>query len=104
LGGLIVYFFLVEGQGRTLEEIDTMYLERVAPMKSSQWIPPSTEEMAKIRRQAGTDETALAANMNKDDVEQRGTLSGETERGVEGLDGKTEERNVGATHTEDVIR
>jgi len=104
LGGLIVYFFLVEGQGRTLEEIDTMYLERVSPMKSSKWIPPSTEEMAKIRRQAGTDETVLA--MDDADVENRGALSGETERGVEGGLGsdKTAERAGGAAHAENVGR
>src|SRR6201996_109281 len=29
LGGLLVYFFVIEGQGRTLEEIDTMYIEKV---------------------------------------------------------------------------
>lgn len=106
LGGLIVYFFLVEGQGRTLEEIDTMYLERVPPRKSAKWIPPSAEEMAKIRRQAGTDETVLAMDANNEDVEKRGTLSGETERGNEGVfaNGKTENRNGSAAHAEDVIR
>lgn len=60
LGGLIVYLFVIEGQGRTLEEIDTMYLEHVNPRKSSQWEPPPPDEMAKIRRKAGTDlETAV---------------------------------------------
>ena len=81
-----------------------MYLERVSPMKSSKWIPPSAEEMAKIRRQAGTDETVLAADMNKDDIEQRGTLSGETERGGDRLGSKTEESHGRAAHSEDVIR
>ncbi|KAI6780694.1 Hexose transporter-like protein [Emericellopsis cladophorae] len=52
----IVYFFVIEGQGRTLEEIDTMYLERVIPWKSSKWQPPSAEEMARIRRAAQTGE------------------------------------------------
>lgn len=56
-----------------------MYLENVSPRKSSKWVPPSAEEMANIRKQAGTDETMLAA-----DVEQRGTLSGETARDNEG--------------------
>lgn len=60
LGGLIVYFFVIEGQGRTLEEIDTMYLDHVNPMKSSKWVPPPPDEMARIRKQAGTDlETAV---------------------------------------------
>ncbi|PHH85948.1 hypothetical protein CDD83_10947 [Cordyceps sp. RAO-2017] len=50
---LLVYFFVVEGQGRTLEEIDTMYLERVTPWKSDSWEPPSAEEMSRIRKRAG---------------------------------------------------
>lgn len=36
---LVVYFFVCETQGRTLEEIDTMYVLRVKPWKSSQWVP-----------------------------------------------------------------
>ncbi|KAH7327800.1 hexose transporter [Stachybotrys elegans] len=50
---VIVYFFVIESKGRTLEEIDTMYLEHVTPWKSSSWQPPSPEHMAKIRRRAG---------------------------------------------------
>ncbi|KFA53007.1 hypothetical protein S40293_05931 [Stachybotrys chartarum IBT 40293] len=49
----VVYFFVIESQGRTLEEIDTMYLEHVTPWKSASWQPPSPEDMAKIRRRAG---------------------------------------------------
>lgn len=56
LGGILVYFFVVEGQGRTLEEIDTMYLEHVSPRKSAKWTPPPAEEMARIRKEAGTAE------------------------------------------------
>jgi len=100
LGGLIVYFFLIEGQGRTLEEIDTMYLERVSPMKSSSWIPPSTEEMAKIRKEAGTDETMLARGAN--DVENRGTYSGETERGADGEIARKESNGLAFGHSERV--
>ncbi|KFH42250.1 Hexose transporter-like protein [Hapsidospora chrysogenum ATCC 11550] len=55
LGALIVYFFVIEGQGRTIEEIDTAYLDHVTPWKSSKWIPPSPEEMARRRREAGTE-------------------------------------------------
>ena len=102
IGGLIVYFFLIEGQGRTLEEIDTMYLEKVPARKSAKWVAPSAEEMAKLRREAGTDETAIASG--KDDVEQRGTLSGETERGIDGQEGKVGRRNGSTAHAEDVIR
>lgn len=39
-GSVIVYFFLCESQGRTLEEIDTMYLMHVKPWQSSKWEPP----------------------------------------------------------------
>jgi len=56
LGGLIVYFFVIEGQGRTLEEIDTMYIEKVVPWKSNKWVAPSPSEIAKIRKAAGTHE------------------------------------------------
>lgn len=76
LGGLLIYFFVIEGQGRTLEEvgfsqhllvfwlmflqIDTMYLSSVVPWKSSSWTPPPPEEIARIRRHAGTHDAALA--------------------------------------------
>lgn len=42
---LVVYFFLCESQGRSLEEIDTMYIMHVSPMKSSKWEPPPEEEL-----------------------------------------------------------
>lgn len=54
---VIVYFFLIEGQGKTLEEIDTMYLQHVAPWSSSKWVPPveetSLEEGKKTSSTAG---------------------------------------------------
>ncbi|KAB8235344.1 general substrate transporter [Aspergillus alliaceus] len=36
----IVFFFVNETQGRTLEEVDTMYVLHVKPWKSSSWVPP----------------------------------------------------------------
>ncbi|KAI9162990.1 High-affinity fructose transporter ght6 [Paramyrothecium foliicola] len=36
---VIVFFFLVESKDRTLEEIDTMYVEHVNPITSSKWQP-----------------------------------------------------------------
>ena len=57
LGGLLIYFFVLEGQGRTLEELDTMYIQNVLPWKSSEWVAPPPEEIARIRAQAGTSET-----------------------------------------------
>lgn len=46
LGGLLVYFFVIEGQGRTIEEVDTMYLMGVKPWESAKWVVPSLEEMS----------------------------------------------------------
>lgn len=69
MGALIIYFFVIEGQGRTLEEIDTMYLEHVLPWKSTKWVPPPPEHMANIRRKAGVDLDVLA------DQESDGPLS-----------------------------
>ncbi|KAI1866997.1 hypothetical protein JX265_007573 [Neoarthrinium moseri] len=71
VAGAMVYFFVLEGQGRSLEEIDTMYVEHVKPTKSSQWEPPSPEEMARIRREAGTEVDAPPVNEGS-------TYSGET--------------------------
>lgn len=80
----IVWFFVLEGQGRTLEELDTMYIEKVVPWKSAKWEAPSAEEMSRIRKEAGT-ELAVPEDQGvmgdaAHDVENRGTLSGETER------------------------
>ncbi|TVY79603.1 Hexose transporter 2 [Fusarium oxysporum f. sp. cubense] len=95
LGGLLVYFFVIEGQGRTLEEIDTMYLERVSPMKSSKWVPPPPEEMSRIRKQAGTDlETAAPAASSDDETLAR--PSGVTDGGM----GHHKEEHAGTTHRE----
>lgn len=62
VAGILVYFFVIEGQGRTLEEIDTMYLERVSPRKSAKWAPPPAEEMARIRKEAGTAEVPASGD------------------------------------------
>lgn len=93
LGGLIVYFFLIESQGRTLEELDTMYLEKVSPRKSTQWVAPSAAEMAAIRKAAGTDETAVLEDGVPDVERPRETMSGETERGLDDNVKKDEEKN-----------
>jgi SP family sugar:H+ symporter-like MFS transporter len=61
LGGLIVYFFVIEGQGRTLEEIDTMYLMGVKPWESAKWVVPSLEEMdGKMRERLEAENPELA--------------------------------------------
>ena len=79
LGGLLVYFFVLEGQGRTLEQIDTMYIERVPAWQSSKWIAPPAEEIARIRKAAGTHEDVEPGVVAAAPV--RDTFSGETERG-----------------------
>jgi len=76
-----------------------MYLEHVPARKSAKWVAPSAEEMARLRREAGTDETAMA----NADEEQRGALSGETERGAEGAGSKPAERNGSTAHAEDAV-
>lgn len=45
IGAIVVYFFLCESQGRSLEEIDTMYILHVNPLKSSKWHPEEGEEL-----------------------------------------------------------
>lgn len=117
LGGLLVFFFVIEGktpfsllprppsgrfplfinqpkrksltrnppkilgQGRTLEELDTMYIERVLPWKSSKWEAPTAAEIARIRKEAGTHEESHIPDGGSADADmERGTLSGETER------------------------
>ncbi|KAJ5407846.1 Low-affinity glucose transporter HXT1 [Penicillium cosmopolitanum] len=37
---LVVFFFVNETQGRTLEEVDTMYVLHVKPWKSASWVAP----------------------------------------------------------------
>ena len=44
-GAFVAYFFLCEHQGRTLEEIDTMYILHVKPWQSSKWTAPENEEL-----------------------------------------------------------
>jgi len=46
----VVYFFVIEGQGRTLEEIDTMYILHVNPRQSAKWIAPPPEELITTER------------------------------------------------------
>ncbi|OBT56546.1 hypothetical protein VE04_03237 [Pseudogymnoascus sp. 24MN13] len=64
VGVAIVYFFLIESATRTIEEVDTMYLIHVPPLKSSKW----TSEMIE-RELAGSDNLDLARGGR--DVEQR---------------------------------
>lgn len=40
----IVYFFMIETKGRSLEEIDTMYILHVNPIHSAKWSPESLQK------------------------------------------------------------
>ena len=43
-GIFIVYFCVIEGHGRTLEEVDWMYVNQVAPWKSKSYKIPQRHE------------------------------------------------------------
>lgn len=44
-GAVIVYFFVCESQGRSLEEIDTMYVMKVKPWQSTKWVAPQGDDV-----------------------------------------------------------
>ncbi|KAB2102137.1 High-affinity glucose transporter [Alternaria gaisen] len=85
LGGLIVYFFVIEGQGRTLEEIDTMYLMGVKPWESAKWVVPSLDEMSGDVRQkleAANPELALQKETNGGVHAEDGGARGEEDEAI----------------------
>lgn len=45
---VVVYFFVCESQGRSLEEIDTMYIYGVKPWNSAKWQPPEGEDLTTL--------------------------------------------------------
>ena len=77
LGGLVVSFFVIKGQGRTLEEIDTMLIQKVVPWQSNKWVAPPASEMAKIGAEAGTGDVPLDVGEKEEHGQ---SLGGETER------------------------
>lgn len=89
IGGLLIYFFVIEGQGRTLEEIDTMYIQRVNPWHSSKWVAPTPEKIARIRREAHGETGDVPVEKDA----RRQSLSGETERSSDEM-GKEETQGV----------
>jgi sugar porter (SP) family MFS transporter len=81
LGGLIVYFFVIEGQGRTLEEIDTMYLMGVKPWESAKWVVPPLEELTgklRERLEATNPELAIMKERTAGDGHVNGDGAGRT--------------------------
>jgi len=98
LGGLIVYFFVIEGKGRTLEEIDTMYLMGVKPWESAKWVVPSLEEMSgdmRVKLESANPELALRKETNggtaDDSASVRHEENGEAIRGSEAMRDGSEE-------------
>jgi SP family sugar:H+ symporter-like MFS transporter len=92
-----VYFFVIEGQGRTLEEIDTMYLMGVKPWESAKWVVPNLEEMSgkmRERLEQGNPELAIkkevAANGAGAGVDGEGLRAEEREGSEEALREKEE--------------
>ncbi|KAH7085159.1 general substrate transporter [Paraphoma chrysanthemicola] len=47
-GAVVVYFFVCESHGRSLEEIDTMYILGVTPWKSKDWHPTPGEDLPNL--------------------------------------------------------
>lgn len=66
----MVYFFVMEGQGRTLEEIDTMYIMHVPAMKSSKWKTPTLDEIGRTNR--ADEEAAVDAAASEKPSDEQG--------------------------------
>ena len=47
-GAAVVFFFVIETHGRSLEEIDTMYILGVNPITSAKWEPPEGDELPNL--------------------------------------------------------
>jgi len=62
-----VYLFVIEGQGRTLEEIDTMYILHIDPRKSSKWIAPPPEELITTERLVRGEVAGTGADLEMSD-------------------------------------
>ncbi|KAL2032418.1 general substrate transporter [Aureobasidium pullulans] len=76
-GAFVAYFFLCEHQGRTLEEIDTMYILHVKPWKSSGWTAPENEELVTA--------DALALTSGARGIKKADAAGMESERRVENM-------------------
>ncbi|KAF2872686.1 general substrate transporter [Massariosphaeria phaeospora] len=63
---IVVYFFVCETHGRSLEEIDTMYVMGVNPIKSKHWQPPADDDLRKTDEAEGQyeqrDESVMPRN------------------------------------------
>lgn len=91
LAGIGVYLFVIEGQGRTLEEIDTMYLLGVKPWESAKWIVPPLEEMDGKTRQRLEEMNPEIAVLNERTGQDMGTHGENEIREPHGADGEGSE-------------
>ena len=69
-GSFTVFFFLLEAQGKTLEEVDSMYILGVKPWKSKGWKPAEMEELV------GSDEVQKQRENDLGHTENRETGGG----------------------------
>lgn len=73
----LVYFAVIEGQGRTLEEIDTMYLMKVKPWKSSKFQFPADPNVIRGSFDKGADQPASAHVEPTTELREDGTTAPE---------------------------
>ncbi|KIV78776.1 hypothetical protein PV11_06386 [Exophiala sideris] len=72
-----VYFFLPETSGRSLEEIDTMFLLEIKPWNSAKWVPPKPEDLItadKLRLNTGARGITKKQEAGGGETEQQETL------------------------------
>lgn len=61
----VVYFAVIEGKDRTLEEIDTMYVQKVKPWESSKYVfPENGFESAGAAGRNGKEESSTEEYIN----------------------------------------
>ncbi|KAF2748596.1 MFS monosaccharide transporter-like protein [Sporormia fimetaria CBS 119925] len=87
VAGLLVYFFVIEGKGRTLEEIDTMYLLGVKPWQSAKYQIPDLQEAdpetrRKLEEARAQMAAATAPEAGEKDKETAPAGSGAANKGV----------------------
>jgi len=89
---ILVYFCLMESAGRTLEEVDFMYITHVNPIKSAKWNPDEAGELT------NTDELFLGKGGRS--INKRSEADREAVSQDEGLVVKDEERMPAGTRAE----
>jgi len=84
----IVYFFLPETSGRSLEEIDTMFLLEIKPWKSSKWEPPRGEELITADK--------LMLNKGASRIDKRTEAGQPADEQMESVSGSNQRRFMGS--------